>query len=219
MLFRAPRFTSVSQPQFPERGRALTAFIAVATAVCQAEYVHIAARRRLVWSLVGVCLFINVFFGPYATGWMDLIVRALLPLAGLLVLLLLIPGAQVFGSQAAARRYATIRRLDHIRSTVGLEEGLDPGWIGLFEPTARHWETIENGLQSAYWTAHVEDRDALEREIVARIIDTMGVESEGHIVDHVKALNEELKEWKRIVGAEGKQMLIEVEPQSGNADQ
>ncbi len=194
MGFEAPKFTSFSQPRFPERGRALTTFIAVAASVCRAEYSPVIARRRSAWIVAGACVLAYLVFGSNATGAFDLALRGLLPIAALIVVILLVPGSQVFGSLGSAKRFTTINRLDRIRTGIGIENGLDPQWITLFEPSAQHWERIENSLQSDYWSSRPADRSEVERAVIARIVDAMGVDTAGHIVDHVKALNEFLRD-------------------------
>lgn len=181
--FEINRSLVFSQPAFPERSRGLTAFVAVATSRYDREEARTNRRRRALWGAVAVLLVGYIFVNPVATGWLELATRLALPVAGLLVILLLAPGIHIFSSPRAARRVATIRRMNRARHTVGLESELDPGLIARFEPIAREWERIENALQSSAWEADEPMRDRVDLVAIDALADLLALNMDGHPVD------------------------------------
>ena len=179
---------SVSQPSYPERTRGFSAFVAL-TAARYSQLQNTCQKfRRNSWLLAALLVATYLFAGPHARGIWDVLVRLTLPFAVLIAILLLVPSTTLFSGPHAARRQATLRRLNRERQLVGLENTIDPAMTVLYERIARQWERLENSLQAEIWTIHSELRMTIDGGATDAFADLVAMNFVGHPVDAAREL-------------------------------
>lgn len=125
-------------------------------------------------------------------GIWDLAIRLTLPVAALIIISLLVPSSALFDGPHAARRAATIKRLNRERQLVGLENTIDPAMTVLYERIAWQWERLENSLQADVWLVHADLRAKIDEGATDAFADLVAMNFCGHPVDEARDLERKM---------------------------